>query len=480
MHDDSPSEVRSRRESRTQSVGSVSGRESQGEVTASLDALDVMQLSNKLLAGFARGRGETRRAQRQAYFAWKAHTRETVHAQARAEMMGTLYEKKWRQRLLTAWERRTSERRAKRWNQERMNLRVRQWRARWTWRRCTLGFVRWRLLARKAAAAGEFLERFARRWMHSVASRSFARWRVYVSDTARMRVAARRVVRRMRSVKLSAAFDRWSESAGDSRSARRKLYSAATALRKTHVRRAFRQWSDATETTRRRGHAERRADVLFVRSTRAFKSDAFVSWANFATAKRISRYRFEKVSARWRRLETVRPLRAWREQARHVRTIRAHMRSTYLADLKHLERGAVRRATAWWRLWTESTRRTRLDAEAKQRTELRLLQVVANRMRRFVAASAFERWREVIRAVRAERRAVKFVRGLLNRRLATAFAGWRDSADRRISAREKIAFVVTRMTASLLARAFTTWASATERRGRGVSRGNAPSVSSYG
>ena len=463
MHDDSPSEVRSRRESRTQSVGSVSGRESQGEVTASLDALDVMQLSNKLLAGFARGRGETRRAQRQAYLAWKAHTRETVHAQARAEMMGTLYEKKWRQRLLTAWERRTSERRAKRWNQERMNLRVRQWRARWTWRRCTLGFVRWRLLARKAAAAGEFLERFARRWMHSVASRSFARWRVYVSDTARMRVAARRVVRRMRSVKLSAAFDRWSESAGDSRSARRKLYSAATALRKTHVRRAFRQWTDATETTRRRGHAERRADVLFVRSTRAFKSDAFVSWANFATAKRISRYRFEKVSARWRRLETVRPLRAWREQARHVRTIRAHMRSTYLADLKHLERGAVRRAMAWWRLWTESTRRTRLDAEAKQRTELRLLQVVANRMRRFVAASAFERWREVIRAVRAERRAVKFVRGLLNRRLATAFAGWRDSADQRISAREKIAFVVTRMTASLLARAFTTWASATER-----------------
>ena len=463
MHDDSPSEVRSRRESRTQSVGSVSGRESQGEVTASLDALDVMQLSNKLLAGFARGRGETRRAQRQAYFAWKAHTRETVHAQARAEMMGTLYEKKWRQRLLTAWERRTSERRAKRWNQERMNLRVRQWRARWTWRRCTLGFVRWRLLARKAATAGEFLERFARRWMHSVASRSFARWRVYVSDTARMRVAARRVVRRMRSVKLSAAFDRWSESAGDSRSARRKLYSAATALRKTHVRRAFRQWSDATETTRRRGHAERRADVLFVRSTRAFKSDAFVSWANFATAKRISRYRFEKVSARWRRLETVRPLRAWREQARHVRTIRAHMRSTYLADLKHLERGAVRRAMAWWRLWTESTRRTRLDAEAKQHTELRLLQVVANRMRRFVAASAFERWREVIRAVRAERRAVKFVRGLLNRRLATAFAGWRDSADRRISAREKIAFVVTRMTASLLARAFTTWASATEK-----------------
>ena len=469
MHDDSPSEVRSRRESRTQSVGSVSGRESpgygggQGEVTASLDALDVMQLSNKLLAGFARGRGETRRAQRQAYFAWKAHTRETVHAQARAEMMGTLYEKKWRQRLFTAWERRTSERRAKRCNQERMNLRVRQWRARWTWRRCTLGFVRWRLLARKAAAAGEFLERFARRWMHSVASRSFARWRVYVSDTARMRVAARRVVRRMRSVKLSAAFDRWSESAGDSRSARRKLYSAATALRKTHVRRAFRQWSDATETTRRRGHAKRRADVLFVRSTRAFKSDAFVSWANFATAKRISRYRFEKVSARWRRLETVRPLRAWREQARHVRTIRAHMRSTYLADLKHLERGAVRRAMAWWRLWTESTRRTRLNAEAKQRTELRLLEVVANRMRRFVAASAFERWREVIRAVRAERRAVKFVRGLLNRRLATAFAGWRDSADRRISAREKIAFVVTRMTASLLARAFTTWASATER-----------------
>ena len=463
MHDDSPSEVRSRRESRTQSVGSVSGRESQGEVTASLDALDVMQLSNKLLAGFARGRGETRRAQRQAYFAWKAYTRETVHAQARAEMMGTLYEKKWRQRLLTAWERRTSERRAKRWNQERMNLRVRQWRARWIWRRCTLGFVRWRLLARKAVAAGEFLERFARRWMHSVASRSFARWRVYVSDTARMRVAARRVVRRMRSVKLSAAFDRWSESAGDSRSARRKLYSAATALRKTHVRRAFRQWSGAMETTRRRGHAERRADVLFVRSTRAFKSDAFVSWANFATAKRISRYRFEKVSARWRRLETVRPLRAWREQARHVRTIRAHMRSTYLADLKHLERGAVRRAMAWWRLWTESTRRTRLDAEAKQRTELRLLQVVANRMRRFVAASAFERWCEVIRAVRAERRAVKFVRGLLNRRLATAFAGWRDSADRRRSAREKIAFVVTRMTASLLARAFTTWASATER-----------------
>ena len=463
MHDDSPSEVRSRRESRTQSVGSVSGRESQGEVTASLDALDVMQLSNKLLAGFARGRGETRRAQRQAYFAWKAYTRETVHAQARAEMMGTLYEKKWRQRLLTAWERRTSERRAKRWNQERMNLRVRQWRARWTWRRCTLGFVRWRLLARKAVAAGEFLERFARRWMHSVASRSFARWRVYVSDTARMRVAARRVVRRMRSVKLSAAFDRWSESAGDSRSARRKLYSAATALRKTHVRRAFRQWSGAMETTRWRGHAERRADVLFVRSTRAFKSDAFVSWANFATAKRISRYRFEKVSARWRRLETVRPLRAWREQARHVRTIRAHMRSTYLADLKHLERGAVRRAMAWWRLWTESTRRTRLDAEAKQRTELRLLQVVANRMRRFVAASAFERWCEVIRAVRAERRSVKFVRGLLNRRLATAFAGWRDSADRRRSAREKIAFVVTRMTASLLARAFTTWASATER-----------------
>ena len=144
----------------------------------------------------------------------------------------------------------------------------------------------------------------------------------------------------------------------------------------------------------------------------------------------------DRVSARWRRLETVRPLRAWREQARHVRTIRAHMRSTYLADLKHLERGAVRRAMAWWRLWTETTRRARHDAEAQHRTELRLLEVVANRMRRFVAASAFERWREVLRTVRAERRAVKFVRGLLNRRLATAFAGWRDSADRRITARE--------------------------------------------
>ena len=174
--DDSPSEVRSARTSRTLEgpVGrtsrtlespvrarSVSGRESRGEVTASLDALDVMSLSNKLLAGFARGRVETRRSQRQACFAWRAHVREANRLRARAETVGSLYEKKWRQRLVTAWERRTSELRAKRRNQERMCLRVRQWRARWHWRRCALGFVRWRRLARKSAAGGELLERWA-------------------------------------------------------------------------------------------------------------------------------------------------------------------------------------------------------------------------------------------------------------------------------------------------------------------------------
>ena len=63
-------------------------------MTASLDALDVMSLSNKLLAGFARGRVETRRSQRQAYFAWRAHVREVNRLRARAEMVGLLYEKK--------------------------------------------------------------------------------------------------------------------------------------------------------------------------------------------------------------------------------------------------------------------------------------------------------------------------------------------------------------------------------------------------
>ena len=278
--DDSPSEVRSRRTSRTLEspvrAGSVSGRESQGEVTASLDALDVMSLSNKLLAGFARGRVETRRSQRQAYFAWRAHVREANRLRARAEMVGSLYEKKWRQRLVTAWERRTSELRAKRRNQERMCLRVRQWRARWHWRRCALGFVRWRQLARKSAAGGELLERWARRWLNSAAARCVARWRAHVADIARMRTVARRVVRRMRAVKLSTAFDRWFKRAIDSKRSRATIRVALAAASKTTTRGAFRRWAHVAADARRRARDARRADVLFERRRRAFKADAFL------------------------------------------------------------------------------------------------------------------------------------------------------------------------------------------------------------
>ena len=291
--DSEMSEVRSRRSSRTLespeiNSGSVSGRESQGEVTASLDALDVMSLSNKLLAGFARGRVETRRSQRQAYFAWRAHVREAKRLRSRAEMVGSLYEKKWRQRLVTAWERRASELRAKRRNQERMCLRVRQWRARWRWRRCTLGFVRWRRLARTSAAGVELLERWARRWLNSAAARCVARWRAHVADVARMRTAARRVVRRMRTVKLSAAFDRWLDRAKESNSARAKIRAAMMAASKTTTRGAFRRWARVADVARRGALDARRAEVLFERRRRAFKADAF---SRGRVTRRISGYR---------------------------------------------------------------------------------------------------------------------------------------------------------------------------------------------
>ena len=343
--DSEMSEVRSRRSSRTLespeiNSGSVSGRESQGEVTASLDALDVMSLSNKLLAGFARGRVETRRSQRQAYFAWRAHVREANRLRSRAEMVGSLYEKKWRQRLVTAWERRASELRAKRRNQERMCLRVRQWRARWRWRRCTLGFVRWRRLARTSAAGVELLERWARRWLNSAAARCVARWRAHVADVARMRTAARRVVRRMRTVKLSAAFDRWLDRAKESNSARAKIRAAMMAASKTTTRGAFRRWARVADVARRGALDARRAEVLFERRRRAFKADAFFAWSSHAANKRLSAYRFDKVRARWRRLERASPFRAWRESVRRLREIRTHLRGTYLADLEHLKHAA--------------------------------------------------------------------------------------------------------------------------------------------
>ena len=464
--DDSPSEVRSRRTSRTLEspvrAGSVSGRESQGEVTASLDALDVMSLSNKLLAGFARGRVETRRSQRQAYFAWRAHVREANRLRARAEMVGSLYEKKWRQRLVTAWERRTSELRAKRRNQERMCLRVRQWRARWHWRRCALGFVRWRQLARKSAAGGELLERWARRWLNSAAARCVARWRAHVADIARMRTVARRVVRRMRAVKLSTAFDRWFKRAIDSKRSRATIRVALAAASKTTTRGAFRRWAHVAADARRRARDARRADVLFERRRRAFKADAFFAWSTYRFEKVSARYRFEKVSARWRRLERARPFRAWRESARRVREIRTHLRGTYLADLEHLRRAATRRGFAWWRLWTTATRRRRIDAETVQRTERRLLAVAVGRVRRVVVAAAFDTWRDAIRASRLEARASRFARRMGRRQLASSFQAWRDRVDERVSARERIAVAVARMTASTLTRAFNSWAHATE------------------
>ena len=360
-------------------AGSVSGRESQGEVTASLDALDVMSLSNKLLAGFARGRVETRRSQRQAYFAWRAHVREMNRLRARAEMVGSLYEKKWRQRLVTAWERRTSELRAKRRNQERMCLRVRQWRARWHWRRCALGFVRWRQLARKSAAGGELLERWARRWLNSAAARCVARWRAHVADIARMRTVARRVVRRMRAVKLSTAFDRWFKLRLKFEAVAGQDPFGARGCSKTTTRGAFRRWAHVAADARRRARDARRADVLFERRRRAFKADAFFAWSTYRFEKVSARYRFEKVSARWRRLERARPFRAWRESARRVREIRTHLRGTYLADLEHLRAprraggsrggdcGRRRRADAGWTPRPCSARSARVRGGGRSR-----------------------------------------------------------------------------------------------------------------
>ena len=175
--DDSPSEVRSRRTSRSLEspvrAGSVSGRESQGEVTASLDALDDVA-EQQTLAGFARADGDAAVAE-QAYFAWRAHSR--VARAARPVMVGS-------PQVAAAARDRVGRRPrsfAPATEPGANGPRVRQWRARWHWRRCALGFVCW--TAGEKMAPGR-VARFKGRGAGSTAAGA-SRGGAHVADIAR-------------------------------------------------------------------------------------------------------------------------------------------------------------------------------------------------------------------------------------------------------------------------------------------------------
>ena len=342
----------------------------------------------------------------------------------------------------------------------------------WAKRDVSTMFIRWRMHTVECKKQRRIVSRCVARMQHRSLASSMNRWSLATAKLQRERVIVRRALEKLKRREMASAFYEWSDLMSDKRMYVDKVSVAERFLmaftRRTQFR-AFNRWREAARKLRTDSVKVARC---IQKMTRNACASAFLEWVELVEAKRkVAREaeqaqvlyeakvkRAERFILRWKQQSFADAFFQWRI---NVRVCREESARVQLVVSRMLNRRAYAAFNRWLALVEENTRKRQM------------LAWTVGRISRPSTSAAFEAWRDMVEARKAEvaseqerwlagvRKAERFVIAMRKRGLSHAFIRWRLLRQRNGILRRRLTNCLTRLSKRTAYKALSTWAGAT-------------------
>ena len=306
----------------------------------------------------------------------------------------------------------------------------------WRKRDVSKMFIRWRSQSNERSKQRRIVSRVVARLQHRSLSSSFNRWTQETAKLRRDRVIVRRALERMTRREMATAFYEWRRVTSGALDWTQKLAAHGRfvgALRHRELFRAFNRWREAARKLRTDSVKVARC---IQKMTRNACASAFLEWVELVEAKRkVAREakqaqvlyeakvkRAERFILRWKQQSFADAFFQWRI---NVRVCREESARVQLVVSRMLNRRAYAAFNRWLALVEENTRKRQM------------LAWTVGRISRPSTSAAFEAWRDMVEARKAEvaseqerwlagvRKAERFMLAWAKRDVSTMFIRWR-------------------------------------------------------
>ena len=425
----------------------------------SMDVMEVMRMSTKMLSGFAKDPTKKKRTKtlHRCFRAWSAATRHAKLIETHGEKFGALLTRRRAGARLRAWSKAAARSASKRRDEARSRQLAGSAR-RSRFRRFVVAALRhwhWAALRRMSRrdVLSSTLDALALRGGRARVSASFARWARGASARAAARGRLSKLVRRVKTLETRRYWNAWAFVVAARREAlTRTLRDHARdyeANAHRMCRRAFAHWrvvADAMVLARDADERdERRARGMFALRAKFALASAFRHWRRGAEARGERSRHAHFASVHWSRRCKWRAFRGWR---RALESAAALERREDAADRLAANRRA-RRSIQRWRASASESARARFVRERAERmvraTRFRRLRrawyswrasVRPREARRVILRLERETRAALVREAEAVAAAKHFRRGDAMRRV---MSGWRRYAARKAVGAERVA-----------------------------------------